>query len=107
MHKKLGRRYWSVAAPGFRPRSFAHGAVISSDIVIILKIMPLSGRTVTALVVFLVLWVIWCFFAVDTLVPIVVRHYTFWHWLVAWILCLLPLVIVATAVVFGIKKKKV
>jgi len=68
--------------------------------------MPLSARTVVALIVFLVVWVAWCFFAVGKLTPLVEVHLAIWHWLAAWILCLLPLCAFAAVLAARAKKNR-
>jgi hypothetical protein len=68
--------------------------------------MLLSARTVAALIVFLVFWVAWCFFAVGTLTPLVELHLAMWRWLIAWILCLLPLCAFAAALAVRARKNR-
>ena len=68
--------------------------------------MPLSARTVVAVVIFLTVWVAWCFFAVGTLTPLVELHLAMWRWLIAWILCLLPLCAFAAALAVRARKNR-
>jgi hypothetical protein len=68
--------------------------------------MPLSAKTVIALLVFLTLWVAWCFFAVGKLTPLVELHLAMWSWLVAWVLCLLPLCAFAAALLVRARKNR-
>jgi hypothetical protein len=68
--------------------------------------VPLSTKNVAAVIAFLVLWVAWCFFAVGKLTPLVELHVTIWHWLAAWILCLLPLAIFGAVLAVRARKNR-
>ncbi len=57
----------------------------------------MSKFAIGAAVLLFLLWLCWCFFAITVLVPIVRMHITFWDWLMAWVLSVLPVMIAAIA----------
>ena len=44
----------------------------------------------------LVVWILWCFFVIQFVVPAVQRHFTIWAQLIAVVFCLLPILIGGT-----------
>lgn len=41
------------------------------------------------------LWIGWCVLVLTELVPMIQRHVTMWGWLIAYFLCLMPVVALA------------
>ena len=41
------------------------------------------------------LWIAWCILVITTLVPAILLHITIWDWLMAWVLCILPVLVLA------------
>jgi hypothetical protein len=68
--------------------------------------MRLTSKAFAALIVLLVLWKLWCAYVVTRLTPRIEMHFTIWHGMTSWILCLLPLFAIAAVLVFRIKKGK-
>lgn len=66
--------------------------------------MPLTIRNIVALILFLVLWILWCFFVIETATPWVELHLDMWRWLASWILCLIPLFVLG--IVLTVRAKK-
>ncbi len=58
----------------------------------------MSKLAIGAIALFL-LWLLWCLFAITVLVPVIRMHITFWDWLMAWVLCVLPAIIAAIVLV--------
>ena len=50
------------------------------------------------------LWIVWCFYAVSDLTPWVMRHLTIWVGTAAWVLCMLPPLVVATVMFVRVSK---
>ena len=50
-----------------------------------------------------VLWIGWCILVITRLVPIIVTRITMWEWLMAWVLCILPVIILAIVATLRIK----
>lgn len=68
--------------------------------------MPLTVRNIVALVVFLVLWILWCFFVIEAVTPWVELHLDMWRWLASWILCLIPLFVLGVVLTVRAKKSR-
>lgn len=68
--------------------------------------MPLSPKVIIALLVFLILWILWCFFVFNAVMPWVELHVAVWHWLAAWILSLIPLFILTAVVATRVSKNR-
>jgi hypothetical protein len=54
----------------------------------------MSRATLVALAA-VVVWIFWCFVVVLSLVPMIRRHITMWPWFMAYLLCLLPVLVLA------------
>jgi len=68
--------------------------------------MPLNPRTAVALIIFLVLWILWCFFVINEATPWVELHLNMWRWVASWILCLLPLMALCAVLITRVKKNR-
>lgn len=55
-------------------------------------------RVLVAAVLASVLWIAWCILVVTTLVPRIRLRVTMWPWLLSYILCLAPVLIIALIV---------
>ena len=62
-------------------------------------------RTVVITAVALVLWIAWCVLVITELVPRIRRHLTMWNWFMAWVLCLVPVVLVAAIVLLRLRNQ--
>lgn len=68
--------------------------------------MSLSPKAIVAALIFLALWVLWSFFVFDAVMPWIKLHLSVWHWLASWILCLIPLIIVAAVVIARVSNSR-
>jgi hypothetical protein len=62
------------------------------------------SRNVWWLLLGCVLWVTWCVLVIAELVPVVRRHVTMWPWLMAYALCLGPVIAIALVVAVRLSK---
>jgi hypothetical protein len=52
-------------------------------------------RRKLGVIIALVLWILWCIFAVTELVPVIRRYLTMWPGFMAYVLCIVPLLTAA------------
>lgn len=62
------------------------------------------SRNVWRLLFGCVLWVAWSALVIGQLVPVLRRHITMWPWLMAYALCLAPVIAIALVIVVRLKK---
>ena len=67
--------------------------------------LGLSPRTLVFAAIGLVLLAMWGVFAINTVVPWILRHVVFWQWLVAYVVCLLPALIVAAIILIRLRPR--
>ncbi len=53
----------------------------------------------------LLLWIIWCVLVITELVPHLRRHLVMWDWLMAYVLCLAPVIILGIVAVMRVRQK--
>ncbi|MDQ2844177.1 MAG: hypothetical protein M3Y72_24680 [Acidobacteriota bacterium] len=51
------------------------------------------------------LWIAWCIFVVTQLVPRIRMHVLLWNWLMAYVLCLVPVIIAAFVTILRLRPK--
>jgi len=63
------------------------------------------SKTIFAVGIALLLWITWCVLVATELVPQLRRHLLMWPWLMAYVLCLVPVVILGIVAVMRVRQK--
>lgn len=64
----------------------------------------LERKTAFGLMIVAVLWIAWCIFTVETVVPFLERHLRVYRGITAWALCILPVLCAAAAMIARLKR---
>ncbi len=51
------------------------------------------------------IWIAWCVLVITTLVPAIQIYVTMWGWLLAWVLCMLPVIILAIVATIRVRAR--
>ncbi len=62
-------------------------------------------KTILAAGIALLLWIIWCVLVVTEFVPQLRRHVLMWPWLMAYVLCLAPAILLGIIAVMRVRQK--
>ncbi len=62
-------------------------------------------RTILCGAVVVLIWVIWCVLVVTEFVPQLRRHVLMWPWLMAYVLCLAPVILLGIIAVMRVRQK--